>query len=67
MALMFLNYINLELDRHWRLDAPRAMVALAGDACGVKKHKETYGEPTTEKIVGDRLLAKPLTMTKRAE
>ncbi len=25
-------------------------MTLAGDACGVKKHKETYGEPTPEKI-----------------
>jgi hypothetical protein len=58
---MFLNYINLELDRHWR-----AMVTLAGDACGVKKHKETYGELTPEKILGDRLLTKPLIMMKQA-
>ncbi len=43
------------------------MVTLAGDACGVKKHKETYGEPATEKIVGDRLLTKPLIMTKQAK
>jgi hypothetical protein len=43
------------------------MVTLAGDACGMKKHKETYGEPTPEKIVGDRLLTKPLTVTKQAE
>jgi hypothetical protein len=63
---MFLNYINLELDRHWRLDAPRAMVTLAGDACGVKKHKETYGKPTPEKILRDRLLTKPLIMMKQA-
>jgi hypothetical protein len=34
------------------------MVTLAGDACGVKKHKQTYGESTPEKIVGDRLLRK---------
>jgi hypothetical protein len=43
------------------------MVTLAGDACGVKKHKETYGEPTPEKIVGDRLLTKPLILTKQAK
>jgi hypothetical protein len=43
------------------------MVTLAADACGVKKHKETYGEPTPEKIVGDTLLIKPLIMTKQAE
>jgi len=34
------------------------MVTLAVDACGVKKHKQTYGESTPEKIVGDRLLRK---------
>jgi hypothetical protein len=42
------------------------MVTLAGDACGVKKHKETYGEPTPEKILGGRLLTKPFIMMKRA-
>ncbi len=42
------------------------MVTLAGDACGVKKHKETYGELTPEKILGDRLLTKPLIMMKQA-
>ncbi len=27
---------------------------------GVKKHKETYEEPPPEKILGERLLTKPL-------
>jgi hypothetical protein len=42
------------------------MVTLASDACGVKKHKETYGEPIPEKILRDRLLTKPLIMMKQA-
>jgi hypothetical protein len=32
--------------------------SLPGDACGVKRQKETYGEPTLEKILGDKLLTK---------
>jgi hypothetical protein len=48
---MFLNYINLELDRHWRLDAPRAMVTLADDACGGEEtQRDIWGTHTRENL-----------------